>query len=86
MEPESGDSTPVKTLIRVDLPAPFSPIKAWTSPFFKEKSTFSRARTPGKDFVMPLIFRIFWGSAIAHVPIFYIRVSDDFFGGEAALI
>ncbi len=30
---------PVSTLTRVDLPAPFSPIRAWISPFFREKST-----------------------------------------------
>jgi hypothetical protein len=29
--PEAGNS-PVNTFISVDFPAPFSPIKAWTSP------------------------------------------------------
>src|SRR5437870_3295172 len=30
--PESGSSAPVMILISVDLPAPFSPTNAWTSP------------------------------------------------------
>jgi hypothetical protein len=30
--PASGGYTPVSTLISVDLPAPFCPISAWTSP------------------------------------------------------
>ncbi len=47
--PFSGCSTPVRTLIRVDLPAPFSPSRAWISPFLRVKSTSSRAFTPGKD-------------------------------------
>ena len=38
----------VSTLIRVDFPAPFSPISAWISPLFRWKSTPLRARTPGK--------------------------------------
>ena len=32
MDPESIEYTPVRALIRVDLPAPFSPISACTSP------------------------------------------------------
>ena len=39
---------PVSTLIRVDLPAPFSPISAWISPLRRVKSTWERARTPVK--------------------------------------
>src|SRR5688572_6674091 len=35
------------TLIRVDLPAPFSPTSACTSPGSSRKETLSRARTPG---------------------------------------
>src|SRR6266446_2997288 len=37
----------------VDLPAPFSPRSACTSPRRRSKSTRSFARTPGKRFVMP---------------------------------
>src|SRR5690606_7343017 len=42
-------------LISVDLPAPFSPMSEWTSPGRRVKSTPSRARTPGKRIVMPVI-------------------------------
>src|SRR5580704_6992944 len=34
--------------ISVDLPAPFSPIKAWTWPRFSRNDTSSSASTPGK--------------------------------------
>src|SRR5438477_7133002 len=37
----------------VDLPAPFSPSSACTSPSTASKSTASFARTPGKRFVIP---------------------------------
>src|SRR5262245_3896557 len=39
--------------ISVDLPAPFSPSSACTSPRRRSKSTWSFASTPGKRFVMP---------------------------------
>src|SRR3954470_16270277 len=42
-------------LIRVLLPAPFSPSRAWTSPGRTSKSTSSRATTPGKTLRMPCI-------------------------------
>ena len=51
--PLSGEYTPVMTLISVDLPAPFSPIRAWTSPARRVKSTSWSARTPGNDLVTP---------------------------------
>src|SRR5882724_9910278 len=38
---------------RVDLPAPFSPSRAWTSPRLKSKSTWSFASTPGNCLVIP---------------------------------
>src|SRR3954468_17361115 len=38
---------------RVDLPAPFSPSSACTSPSAASKSTWSFARTPGNRFVIP---------------------------------
>src|SRR5687767_9402497 len=37
----------------VDLPAPFSPINAWTSPGNSRKSTSCRAFTPGNSTEMP---------------------------------
>src|SRR5215218_9970066 len=43
--------------ISVDLPAPFSPSSACTSPFCRSKSTWSFATTPGNRFVMPRISR-----------------------------
>src|SRR4029453_9431878 len=39
--------------ISVDLPAPFSPSRAWTSPPRTSRSTWSLARTPGNCFVIP---------------------------------
>src|SRR5438093_12401743 len=39
--------------ISVDLPAPFSPSRACTSPRRRSKSTSSLASTPGNRFVMP---------------------------------
>src|SRR6478736_869062 len=39
--------------IRVDLPAPFSPSSACTSPSSSSKWTWSLARTPGNCFVIP---------------------------------
>src|SRR6476469_8419615 len=38
----------------VDLPAPFSPSRAWTSPSTASNSTPSFATTPGNRLVMPL--------------------------------
>src|ERR1700691_2020348 len=40
-------------LIRVDLPAPFSPSKACTSPARASKCTPSSDFTPGNDLLMP---------------------------------
>src|SRR5690606_15199008 len=53
--PESGVWTPASTFISVDLPAPFSPMRAWTSPRRRSKSTPRRAGAPPKDLVMPSI-------------------------------
>src|ERR1700689_773495 len=39
---------PVTILISVDLPAPFSPIRAWISPALRSSETLSSALTPGK--------------------------------------
>src|ERR671937_63390 len=43
--------------ISVDLPAPFSPRSACTSPRRRSKSTLSSATTPGKRLVIPRISR-----------------------------
>src|SRR5450759_1109737 len=50
MVPESGVSTPLITLISVDLPEPFSPTRQCTSPGRTSKVTLSRAATPPKLF------------------------------------
>src|SRR5215207_3328855 len=43
--------------INVDLPAPFSPSSACTSPRRRSKSTLSLATTPGKRLVIPFSSR-----------------------------
>src|SRR5579883_1474516 len=55
--PPVGPVDPDRILIRVDLPAPFSPTSTWTSPARRSKSTSRSATTPGKAFVMPRISR-----------------------------
>src|ERR1700730_11081676 len=40
-------------LERVDLPAPFSPVRACTSPARNSRLTLSSARTPGNDLLIP---------------------------------
>lgn len=55
MVPESIVYTPVRALIRVDFPAPFSPIRAWTSPWKSRKPTPSSAFTPGKPMEISVI-------------------------------
>src|ERR687885_473118 len=51
--------------ISVDLPAPFSPSSACTSPRRRSKSMWSLARTPGNCFVIPRSSRTVGASAIA---------------------
>ena len=53
MVPPSGACTPAMILIRVDLPAPFSPSSACTSPGWTSKSTSLSTRTPAKDLETP---------------------------------
>ena len=43
--PGSGSCTPARTLISVDLPLPFSPSSAWTSPWLTVRSTSPSARS-----------------------------------------
>src|SRR4051812_18293931 len=52
-DPSSRGWTPVRTLISVDLPAPFWPIRAWTSPARTSKSTPASEWTPGKRLWIP---------------------------------
>src|SRR5262252_1294911 len=51
--PASAGWTPVSTLMSVDLPAPFCPMTACTSPANRRKSTPESARTPVKRRVSP---------------------------------
>src|SRR5881394_1069553 len=48
ISPSSGSWTPARSFISVDLPAPFSPTTAWTSPQRISKLTWSSAVTPPK--------------------------------------
>ena len=50
--PLSGLWMPPKIFIRVDLPAPFSPMSACTSPQRTSKFTWSLASTSGKRLTM----------------------------------
>src|SRR3954447_22171564 len=56
--PSSGRRTPVSTLISVDLPAPFSPTSACTSPGSSANETSSSATTPEKRLVTSRTSRI----------------------------
>src|SRR3990170_893536 len=60
MVPRSGWWAPASTLINVDLPAPFCPSRACTSPARTSRSTPSRARTPGNSFTMLVIVSSVW--------------------------
>ena len=57
ISPVSGSWTPARILISVDLPAPFSPTRQWTSPARRSRSTPRRAWTPGNRFSMALSSR-----------------------------
>ncbi len=52
--PSSCVYAPVSIFINVDLPAPFSPTRPWTSPDTMFISTESRAKTPGNRLVIPV--------------------------------
>src|SRR6266576_2421517 len=50
MRPRSGASEPAAIAIKVDLPAPFSPRRAWISPAWASNVTPLTASTPSKLF------------------------------------
>src|SRR5207248_5024727 len=51
--PASGASAPLSTLISVVLPAPFGPIRPWTTPPRRARSTPRSACTPPKLLATP---------------------------------
>src|ERR1041384_5311718 len=51
--PRVGWCTPARILISVDLPAPLSPSRQWTSPRTRRRSTSASATTLPNDFVTP---------------------------------
>ena len=53
--PSSGRYKPVRMFERVDLPAPFSPRRACTSPKLISRFTWSFATTPGNLLTIPVI-------------------------------
>ena len=53
--PPSGEYTPARTFIKVDLPAPFSPMTAWISPASHSRPTPWSTSTPRKLFRMSFI-------------------------------
>ena len=53
MVPRSGSSEPAAIAISVDLPAPFSPSRAWISPARASNVTPLSASTPSKLFQTP---------------------------------
>src|ERR1700758_1669353 len=77
ISPESGRYAPARIFINVLLPAPFSPIRACTSPCQIWRSTFLSARTPGKLLLIPRTSRT--GRALLG-PAFVL--SDIFFGDQ----
>ena len=54
IRPSSGRWAPVITLISVDLPAPFSPTRAWTSPARRSNETPFKACTPANALLIPV--------------------------------
>src|SRR5205823_8925726 len=55
--PASGRIAPLRTFISVDLPAPFSPTRAWTFPRASSRSTPRSACVGPKCLWMPTIVR-----------------------------
>jgi len=63
--PPSGDTVPERMPSSVDLPAPFSPTSAWTSPRSNSRDTSSRARVVPNNLPMPVSSR---NSALINSP------------------
>ena len=56
--PLLASCTPQIIFIKVDFPAPFAPIMAWTSPFFISIFIFFKTSTLEKDLLIFLQFKI----------------------------
>src|SRR5215467_3398472 len=72
--PESGCRIPPSIFIRVDFPAPFSPINATISPLPTRRSTESSALTPGNTLVIDSISikgDVMGGSSVAAAKLVY---------------
>src|SRR5512147_1364152 len=61
---------PKRHFMSVDLPAPFSPMRAWTEPGRTRTVTSSSALTPGKLLEIPSISKTYSRSAMEAPPIF----------------
>src|SRR5829696_5300323 len=66
--PSSGGSSPYRTFIRVDLPAPFSPSRQWISPGTTSRSMASFAISDPNRLVIPRRRRPVSASAAGDVP------------------
>src|SRR5918994_331904 len=66
--PSSGCSSPYRTFIRVDLPAPFSPSRQWISPGTMSRSMASLATSDPNRLVIPRRQRPVPASAAGDVP------------------
>ena len=84
--PWSMRYTPVSALMRVDLPAPFSPMRACTSPRRRVRSTPSRAFTPGKVIVIPVIRTTVSPAVVRVFDINDLSGSSGGFGGRARAV
>src|SRR5687767_2487130 len=79
--PPSGWCAPVMTLMRLDLPAPFSPSSAWTSPARKSNDTPFNAQTAPNDFLTEVSWRS--GRVIRREKKFHARSHDYSVKSEA---
>ena len=84
ISPASGSIAPVRILIRVDLPAPFSPSSPCTSARRTSRSTPSRASTPGNRLVRPRMWRITGPRASARVASAWTLPSSAALNSEAS--
>ena len=68
---------PARIFIRVDLPAPFSPMSAWTSPARRSNRADFRACTPGNRFSIPRISMIVFIQQPSQAALTLVRLDGD---------